>query len=50
MNPHSEIEHQLSNNNTMGGAATGESPKPFTFLQAFGEEGVGVCDAEGHCS
>lgn len=31
-------------------AATSESPKPFTFLQPFGEENVGVCDVERNCS
>lgn len=31
-------------------AVTSESPKPFTFLQPFGEENVGVCDVEGNCS
>lgn len=26
------------------------APQPFAFLQPFGEEAIGMCDAEGNCS
>ena len=26
------------------------APQPFAFLQPFGEEAIGMCDAEGKCS
>ena len=43
------VNNDVISNGTSGVATSG-SPKPFAFLQSFGEENVGVCDVEGNCS
>lgn len=49
MNQTDNVNNDVISNNPSD-AATSESLKPFTFLQPFGEENVGVCDMEGNCS
>lgn len=49
MNQTDNVNNDVVSNGTSD-AVTSESPKPFTFLQPFGEENVGVCDVEGNCS